>query len=210
MSIVFLYRIHVCYITTKSNQLSVEEMEDLEPEQTVRIRRPYTASDDQHPPADNRDELQRMINTHDGAADDVESDHSDADESLMVPKHRGSRQGHLTAFASWTDEYLCAGICTLSIITLSLILWHYDGKENPRFATGIQLDMIVIALVTISRVAMESIVEACISQYAWIWISHSHQQRTKTHAKLGDFRLFNEAARGLLGSLALIWRLRGM
>lgn len=185
-------------------------MGDFELQQTVRIRRRYTAPEDSPTTSEYLDDIKRAIHTQDGAADDGASDHGDIEDTLMVPKTRGVRQGRIAAFASWTEEYVCAGICTLSIVMLSMILWHYDGKENPRFAPGVQLDMIVIALVTISRVAMESIVEACISQYAWIWISHSHQQRTKTHAKLGDFRLFNEAARGLLGSLALIWRLRGM
>ncbi|OAA73444.1 arginase family protein [Cordyceps fumosorosea ARSEF 2679] len=70
--------------------------------------------------------------------------------------------------------------------------------------------MVVIALVTISRVAMGNIVEACISQCAWIWISKSHQRRTHTVARLEDFKLFDEASRGFLGSVALIWRMKGL
>mgnify|MGYP005989042691 CR=1 len=97
----------------------------------------------------------------------------------------------------------------LSIIILAIVLWYFDGKQPPKLAPGVQLDMIIIALVTTSRVAMGSIVEACISQCAWIWIAKTHQVRTQTHARLKDFKLFDEAARGLLGSLALIWRLKG-
>ncbi|KAF4507618.1 hypothetical protein G6O67_004097 [Ophiocordyceps sinensis] len=55
-----------------------------------------------------------------------------------------------------------------------------------------------------------SIVESCICQGAWIWVSKSHQARTRNRARLEDFKLFDEASRGFLGSLALLWRLKGL
>lgn len=139
-----------------------------------------------------------FISTQDGAADQYDSiELDDLTEPFVVPTTRKARSYYKTAIQPWNDEYTCVAVCLLSIIALALVLWHYDGKQNPKFAPGVQLDMIVIALVTTSRVAMESVVEACISQYAWIWISGSHQRRTNTRAVLKDFKLFDEAARGL-------------
>lgn len=147
-----------------------------------------------HPP----DQSIPFIVTQDGAADQYDSiELDDLNKPLVVPKTRKASSYYKTAIQPWNDEYTCVGVCLMSIIALALVLWHYDGKQNPKFAPGVQLDMIVIALVTTSRVAMESVVEACISQYAWIWISDSHQQRTNTRAALKDFKLFDEAARGL-------------
>ncbi|PHH69719.1 hypothetical protein CDD80_6550 [Ophiocordyceps camponoti-rufipedis] len=70
--------------------------------------------------------------------------------------------------------------------------------------------MIVIAITTLIRVALGSIVESCICQGAWIWVSKSHQRRTNNIARLEDFKLFDEASRGFLSSVALLWRLKGM
>lgn len=153
-----------------------------------------------------------QLKTHDGAADE-ENNQDDEHESrnrLLGSHFSQNKRVYLAAFRWWTDEYKCAVICALSIILLAILLWYYDGKIAPHISPGLELDMVVIALVTITRVAMGNIVEACISQCAWIWISKSHQLRTKTHARLEDFKLFDEASRGLLGSIALIWRMKGL
>lgn len=141
--------------------------------------------------------------SHDGAADE-ESNAREESNQLLKSKIERGRRVHLVALQWWADEYKSAIICGLSIIVLSVVLWHYDGKLVPRLSPGLDLEMLVIALVTISRVAISNVVEACISQCAWIWIAKSHQQRTNTVARLEDFKLFDEASRGFLGSVALL------
>ncbi|UNI23686.1 hypothetical protein JDV02_009492 [Purpureocillium takamizusanense] len=113
-------------------------------------------------------------------------------------------------FRWWTDEYRCAVVCIAGLAVLSILLWHFDGKLAPDFGSGLQLDMVVIAIMTLVRVTLSSIVESCICQGAWIWFSKSHQVRTHRCAKLDDFKLFGKASCGLLGSLNLLWRLRGL
>lgn len=140
---------------------------------------------------------------HDGAADEESNTYEESKQLLKGKIERG-RRVHLVALQWWADEYKSAIICGLSIIILSIVLWHYDGKLVPRLSPGLDLEMLVIALVTISRVAISNVVEACISQCAWIWIAKSHQQRTNTVARLEDFKLFDEASRGFLGSVALL------
>lgn len=153
-------------------------------------------------PIDSQQELYEETTfsaSHDGPADhdgaDNEAGHQR--EKLLLPKLRFKRRSHWANYLWWDDEYKCLAICILSIVILAIVLWYFDGKQAPKLAPGVQLDMIVIALVTASRVAMGSIVEACISQCAWIWIAKTHQLRTQTHARLKDFKLFDEAARGL-------------
>lgn len=146
---------------------------------------------------------------YDGAADE-ENNPPEEGTNLLSQKIERGRRAYLVALQWWADEYKSAIICGLSIIILSIILWYFDGKLVPRLSPGLDLDMVVIALVTICRVAMGNIVEACISQCAWIWIAKSHQLRTRTVARLEDFKLFDEASRGFLGSVALIWRMKGL
>ena len=146
------------------------------------------------------------LRTHDGA-DDNNRQRNDAhgpDGSEIKPN---SISGTVK---EWLEELrsLIVGVC--AIITLALLLWHFDGKVAPDFGPGLDLDMVMIALMTILRVAIGSIVESCVSQGAWIWFSKSHQIRTGQRARLKDYKLFDEASRGLLGSCALIWRLKGM
>ena len=83
-----------------------------------------------------------------------------------------------------------------------------DGHLVPQLGWGLQLDTAIIALVTVTRVSMTAIVEAAISQGAWIWISEAAQRRSPHKALFSDFRLFDDASRGVLGSLSLLWRLK--
>lgn len=145
---------------------------------------------------------------HDGAADETEGD-GETNTGNHGPRTR-QKPRRKSSFRWWADEYRCAALCMAGIVTLGLVLWHFDGKLAPRFEPGIELDMIVIAIMTLVRVTLGSIVESCICQGAWIWVSKSHQARKRNRARLEDFKLFDEASRGFLGSLALLWRLKGL
>lgn len=141
--------------------------------------------------------------SYDGTGDEESPSPPEKNRPLNGKLEQG-RRAYFVALQWWADEYKSAIICGLSIIILSIVLWYFDGKLVPRLSPGLDLDMVIIALVTISRVAMGNVVEACISQCAWIWISKSHQIRTNTVARLEDFKLFDEASRGFLGSVALV------
>lgn len=88
------------------------------------------------------------------------------------------------------------------------LLEHYDSRVVPELSWGLQLDTAIIALVTVVRVSLKAIVESSISQGAWIWVSEAAQMRSDHHARLDDFKLFDEASRGLWGSICLIWRMK--
>ncbi|KAF3019338.1 hypothetical protein E8E14_010235 [Neopestalotiopsis sp. 37M] len=110
-------------------------------------------------------------------------------------------------------EYDSDSIPSITAAGLIGILSRYDGQLEPHFGSddGLQLSTIVIAIMTVYRVALGSVVESALSQCAWIWVSAARQERKeKTEpARLEDFKMFDEASRGLLGCLSLIWRLRG-
>jgi hypothetical protein len=55
---------------------------------------------------------------------------------------------------------------------------------------------------------MSAIIETAISQGAWIWISEAGQRRSQQRARLPDFKGFDEASRGMLGSLYLPWQMK--
>jgi len=80
---------------------------------------------------------------------------------------------------------------------LTLLLIKYDGRVVPELIGGLQLDTFIIAMTSVVRVAMKAIVESSVSQGAWLWVSRAQQKRCQHRARLRDFKLFDEASRGL-------------
>ncbi|PNY24902.1 Uncharacterized protein TCAP_05162 [Tolypocladium capitatum] len=144
---------------------------------------------------------------NDGAADEDEENNLRRRSTTTDPPR--AKRRYISSFRWWADEYRCALLCMVGLAVLAVVLWHFDGKLAPDLGPGMELDMVVIAIMTLVRVTLGSIVEACICQGAWIWVSKSHQTRTQNEARLEDFKVFDEASRGLLGSLTLLWRLKG-
>ncbi|KAI1827489.1 hypothetical protein F4861DRAFT_536056 [Xylaria intraflava] len=59
---------------------------------------------------------------------------------------------------------------------------------------------------SVYRLALKAIVETCVGQGAWIWVSGF--RKGKTEARLEDFKMFDDASRGLYGALVLLWRMK--
>ncbi|KAI1298244.1 hypothetical protein F5Y03DRAFT_368414 [Xylaria venustula] len=69
-----------------------------------------------------------------------------------------------------------------------------------------QLSTILIAIMSVYRLALKAMMETCIGQGAWIWVSGF--RKGKKEAKLEDFKMFDEASRGLYGALVLLYRMK--
>ncbi|KAI0008713.1 hypothetical protein F4779DRAFT_641419 [Xylariaceae sp. FL0662B] len=98
-------------------------------------------------------------------------------------------------------------MCLLVAGGLLALLWVFDGKLEPEWRSDLQFSTIVIAVMSAYRMALKGIVETCVSQGAWIWVSGFRKGRTE--ARLEDFKMFDEAAKGLWGCLVLLWRMKG-
>ncbi|KAI1392692.1 uncharacterized protein F4822DRAFT_425895 [Hypoxylon trugodes] len=66
---------------------------------------------------------------------------------------------------------------------------------EPEWNTRFKLSTAVIAVMSCYRMALKAVIESCISQGAWIWVSGF--RKGKVEAKLEDFKMFDEAATGL-------------
>jgi hypothetical protein len=134
--------------------------------------------------------VNHRLTFHDGTVDDE-------DFGPVQPKGRVTFTEYLKALCWWTDEYRCAVVCILGSVLLGLLLHRYDDQLVPNLPFGLNLDMVIVAMMTAVRVALKGIVESSISQGAWIWVSEARQRRSKEKARLEDFKLFDEASRGL-------------
>jgi hypothetical protein len=65
----------------------------------------------------------------------------------------------------------------------------------------ITLNFVVAVLGTTSKATIAVVLSSAISQMKWNWFALQHRE-------LGDFALYDEASRGPLGSLQLLWRTR--
>ncbi|KAI1743369.1 hypothetical protein F4680DRAFT_445242 [Xylaria scruposa] len=103
---------------------------------------------------------------------------------------------------------ICTGdlVCLAAATVLVVLLCVFNGKLEPSWNNNIQLSTILIALMSVYRLALKAIIETCVGQGAWIWVSGF--RKGKTEARLEDFKMFDEASRGLhfacVGSLITI------
>ncbi|OHE99848.1 hypothetical protein CORC01_04749 [Colletotrichum orchidophilum] len=141
---------------------------------------------------------------HDGAVDD--DDNTEEGPPRPLPK-----SDYKSIYKWWNDEYRLVAVCVIGALVLGIIFKNYDKQPIPQLMHGnLDFDVIIVAMFTCVRVAMSGIVESSISQSAWIWVSEARQRRTNdSRARLEDFKIYDEASRGLWGSLYLLWRLRG-
>ncbi|KAI0882231.1 uncharacterized protein GGS22DRAFT_191401 [Annulohypoxylon maeteangense] len=109
--------------------------------------------------------------------------------------------------SSWRGEYIYSGVCLAAASLLVLLMYIFDGQPEPRWNSNLQYSTVIIAIMTCFRLALKAVLESCISQGAWIWVSGF--RKGSVEAKIEDFKMFDEAATGLWGSLVLIWRMRG-
>lgn len=138
-------------------------------------------------------------------------DHEQEYDSDSIPSVSDLERTMLSTLGWWKEEYLYCGVCLAAAAGLLVLLARYDGQLEPELALGVKLSTGLVAVMTVFRVALSAIVETTLSQGAWIWVSAARQRRKKTEpARLEDFKMFDEASRGLAGSLWLIWRLRGV
>ncbi|XDG08370.1 hypothetical protein ABKA04_007985 [Annulohypoxylon sp. FPYF3050] len=86
-------------------------------------------------------------------------------------------------------------------------MYLFDGQPVPHWNSNLQYGTVIIAIMSCFRIALKAVLESCISQGAWIWVSGF--RKGSVEAKIEDFKMFDEAATGLWGSLVLIWRMRG-
>ncbi|KAG7040164.1 arginase family protein [Colletotrichum scovillei] len=151
-------------------------------------------------------------------SDDIPSPRSSATSSRSwktlrkrVKFQQTEHDGAKSIYKWWNDEYRLVAVCVIGAIILGIIFKHYDRQPIPQLMDGdLDFDVIIVAMFTCVRVAMSGIVETSISQSAWIWVSEARQRRTNdSRARLEDFKIYDEASRGLWGSLYLLWRLRG-
>ncbi|KKZ64651.1 hypothetical protein EMCG_09433 [[Emmonsia] crescens] len=96
------------------------------------------------------------------------------------------------------------GACVISLLALAAaitVLATYSGAMVPQLPKYLTLNTIISILTNIVKVSVLVAVAASISQLKWLWL--------KDMRPLQDLQIFDDASRGPLGSLYMVFYLRG-
>ncbi|KAL2795139.1 hypothetical protein BJX66DRAFT_337144 [Aspergillus keveii] len=99
---------------------------------------------------------------------------------------------------TWMWEIASLAFSTLCFVTILAMLLAYNDKPWPKLPHGFTLNAIVSVLATGTKSSLIFITSTAIGQLKWIWYSQRHQ--------LHDMQLFDDASRGPLGSLLILFR----
>jgi hypothetical protein len=110
----------------------------------------------------------------------------------------------------WLFELFAWAICASGLIAIAIILRLYQGKPMPTWShedkrTGIKFGLTINAVISLFGTLVKSTllipVVAGLHQLKWLWFQ---EERPLAHMKM-----FEGAGKGPLGSLILMWSLRG-
>jgi hypothetical protein len=135
--------------------------------------------------------------------------------SRETAKHYSCLQG----LYSWTPEIICCLIGITAMIGLYfsplvslhadlfplagdiIILIRVDGKPQPKFSLGLTINALVELITSIAKLFLAVPIVSGLGQLKWLWFNANAQPLT-------DFQLYEDASRGGLGSIRLLFRLR--
>lgn len=128
-------------------------------------------------------------------------------ESLVQPTSGTKTTWKQRAHKYWLYEAWACVWSILLFVAIIILLSSYDGKEYGTVDTFQSSSMKQPALFsylslmsTVMKAAMLLPVATSISQLTWNWF--------KSHRRLIDIERFDEASRGMLGSLQLLWSIK--
>jgi hypothetical protein len=111
-------------------------------------------------------------------------------------------QPHASLLHWWYLDIIAAATSLASLAAIIGVLLAYDGKSQEEWASDVlTINGLVAILATVCRGTFMTTVASILSQEKWNRFSGSTN-------KFEDFVLFDEASRGLLGSLRLLWRFK--
>ncbi|CAG7915945.1 unnamed protein product [Penicillium olsonii] len=102
---------------------------------------------------------------------------------------------------TWILEGASLGSSIACLVSIYGILLAHNGKPRPEFSYNISLNAIISVLATACKSSLVFVVGAGLSQLKWLWYQNRRQ--------LSSIQAFDDASRGPMGSISLLFRLQG-
>lgn len=106
----------------------------------------------------------------------------------------------MTFFFNWWLCILSVLVSLLSIAIIVILLLFINNRTIPTLPLNIALNTYISFFATVSKASMVFAVAESISQLKWLWF---REPRT-----LHDIEIFDDASRGPMGALRLVFRMR--
>ncbi|KAF7190708.1 hypothetical protein HII31_07867 [Pseudocercospora fuligena] len=147
-----------------------------------------------------------------GATESPSHSRKEEKDNAMVnvaPLGNGAVSSKVTAFTSglatledwWFLEVLGISLSAGALIAIAIILSHFDNAPQPRWAT-VSLNTLVSWLSTLAKAMVLIPVSRGLAQLKWTWMAEKERA-------LSDLQTFDNASRGLMGSLVLLFEQPG-
>ncbi|KAH0367392.1 hypothetical protein KCU65_g4775, partial [Aureobasidium melanogenum] len=119
------------------------------------------------------------------------------------PERRIRKYPWYQVLKDWWIEILCLVIATASICAVTVGLGLLNNKPLTSWHLSISLNAVVSILIVTTKAALIYATACCLGQLKWHHFQHSLHARS-----LYDLKTFDEASKGPLGAVKLIFRLR--
>ena len=128
-------------------------------------------------------------------------------KAVKLPKWpKGDQHPHVPR-TWWDFEVASISISFLTFVALVIVLQQYDGQPQIAWPYNqLTLNGLVALLSTITRATLMIPIASAISQSKWTWFT---PKKSGIGRPLDDLELIDSASRGAMGSLQLLWRMKG-
>ncbi|KAK0658496.1 hypothetical protein QBC41DRAFT_331942 [Cercophora samala] len=109
----------------------------------------------------------------------------------------------------WLPEILAQLGGMLCLIAIFVLLWRADNRPSEEMYLGVTLNTILAFLTSLAKVAFLVPIAEGLAQLKWIWFL-SPVGRPAKYRPLLDFQVFDDAMRGGIGGVRLLFGFKGI
>ncbi|KAM0816194.1 hypothetical protein AB5N19_01995 [Seiridium cardinale] len=113
-----------------------------------------------------------------------------------------TRRGGHRSVLWWIPEIAWCCVSVACVIAIVTVLHNFDGRQPPKWGDGITLNTFIAFFSSIAKLALLIPVIEGLGQLKWLWFASRPRA-------LEDFQLFDQATRGGLGCIKLLFKLKG-
>ncbi|KAK0615211.1 hypothetical protein B0T17DRAFT_510998 [Bombardia bombarda] len=117
-------------------------------------------------------------------------------------KTRRSADSVFSQSGSWTYELVSMVVAFAAVASIIAVLAYYNGKPLPSWPYSITINAVIAILATVATASMSVPLSSGLGQLKWIRFKQGH-------APLSDMEVYDDASRGALGAIRMLFRLRG-
>ena len=122
--------------------------------------------------------------------------------NIEISPSASSKSPRRSSDESWLLEIVCTLTSACALAAIVGVLFHYDGHALPKWPKEITLNTLIALLTAITNASIVAPLSGGLSQLKWMHFKGKRQPLT-------DIEVFDDASRGVYGSIKLLLFGRG-